>query len=100
MQAQVAEGNVASRPPEWPVLFIKSRMALTDPETDVVIPKIAQDDTSDYEGEIALVIAKDARDVPATGDAWKQYVGGYACADDVTWRHGQKVLSTSSFPEP
>lgn len=37
------------------------------------------------------MISKDCKNVPETGDDWKSCVAGYTCADDVTWRFGQKV---------
>lgn len=40
----------------------------------------------DYEGELVVVLAKDCKDVPADGEAWRECVAGYTCGDDVTWR--------------
>ncbi|CAN9283187.1 unnamed protein product [Alternaria alternata] len=55
---------------------------------DVVIPKIAQDDQADYEGELILVIGKDARDVPL-GNAL-DYVAAYTGGNDVSARKLQR----------
>ncbi|CAN9282536.1 unnamed protein product [Alternaria alternata] len=55
---------------------------------DVVIPRIAQDDQADYEGELVLVIGKDARDVPL-GNAL-DYVAAYTGGNDVSARKLQR----------
>lgn len=41
----IAEGTVSTKAPKEPTLFIKSSSSLTDPETDVEVPKMAQDGT-------------------------------------------------------
>ncbi|KAM5349930.1 hypothetical protein ACJ41O_006435 [Fusarium nematophilum] len=52
------EANMAI--PDVPVLFIKPRTALNGPHpAKINIPKIAQDDTADYDAELAIVISKD-----------------------------------------
>ena len=100
----IADPTDPRQPPKWPTLFVKGKHALADPEDAVPIPKMCQDETCvasrvdsadvhslDWEGELAFVISKDCKNVPETGDDWKSYVAGYTCADDVTWRFGQKV---------
>lgn len=39
-------------PPPFPFIFFKPNTCVADHETDVHIPKIAQDDQADYEGEL------------------------------------------------
>jgi len=39
-------------PPPFPFIFFKPNTCVTDHDAPVVIPKIAQDDQADYEGEL------------------------------------------------
>lgn len=74
--------------PDVPVLFIKPRTAINGPyPAKINVPKIAQDDTSDYEAELSLIIGKTGRDINAA-DAL-DYVLGYTCSNDVSARTQQ-----------
>ncbi|EAW15392.1 fumarylacetoacetate hydrolase family protein [Aspergillus fischeri NRRL 181] len=74
--------------PDVPVLFIKPRTAITGPFPAVInIPKIAQDGTSDYEAELAVVLSKTGRDIPKSEAM--DYVLGYTCSNDVSARAQQ-----------
>jgi 2-keto-4-pentenoate hydratase/2-oxohepta-3-ene-1,7-dioic acid hydratase in catechol pathway len=53
-----------------------------------VIPKIAQDNQADYEGELCFIISRDAKDV-AEADAY-DYIGGYLAGNDVSSRKLQR----------
>ncbi|KAM0418495.1 hypothetical protein ACHAPD_004854 [Fusarium lateritium] len=55
---------------------------------DIPIPKIAQKDQLDYEGELAIVIGKEGKDISAE-DALS-YVAGYTVANDVSARTWQR----------
>lgn len=59
-----------------------------DHGADVIIPKIAQDDQADYEGELCIVIGKDAKDV-SVKDALN-YVAAYTCGNDISSRKLQR----------
>ena len=72
-------------PPEEPVLFLKAPSAVVGPEDEIVIP--AASSRVDYEGELAVVIGKPARRVPAR-DAL-ECVAGYSVANDVSARDFQ-----------
>lgn len=61
---------------------------MLDHGKDVVIPKIAQDDQADYEGELCLVIGKDAKDVPV--EEALDYVAAYTCGNDISARKLQR----------
>ncbi|KAG7284640.1 hypothetical protein NEMBOFW57_009248 [Staphylotrichum longicolle] len=50
--------------PPFPSIFFKPSTTVADHGSDVVIPVIAQDDQADYEGELVVIIGKDAKDVP------------------------------------
>ncbi|GAB5588892.1 hypothetical protein Unana1_03792 [Umbelopsis nana] len=71
--------------PKVPVLFSKPRSALIGPYPDPVnIPKCAQDNTSDYEAELCVVIGKTGRDIKEE-DAF-DYVLGYTASNDISAR--------------
>jgi acylpyruvate hydrolase len=65
-----------------PVLFTKFYTSLTGPYTP--IPHFTHSQIMDYEGEIAVIIGRSARNVSRT-DAW-EYVAGYALLNDVSAR--------------
>ena len=68
--------------PATPILFIKPATCVNDPEAIVVRPRSSQ--RLDYEGELAFVIGKTARRVPAAQAA--DYIFGYTILNDVTAR--------------
>ncbi|KAH7625218.1 hypothetical protein B0T09DRAFT_394076 [Sordaria sp. MPI-SDFR-AT-0083] len=70
--------------PPCPVMFFKPATAVHDHGANVIIPKIAQDDQADYEGELCVIIGKDAKDVPAA-DAL-DYVAAYTVGNDISAR--------------
>jgi 2-keto-4-pentenoate hydratase/2-oxohepta-3-ene-1,7-dioic acid hydratase in catechol pathway len=76
-------GNDA--PPER-IIFLKPPSAVLDPEGTIVRPAISQ--RVDHEGELAIVIGREARHVKASD--WRDYVLGFTCANDVTARDLQK----------
>ncbi|KAH8660147.1 hypothetical protein BX600DRAFT_522958 [Xylariales sp. PMI_506] len=76
------------KPPPFPSVFIKGAGSITGHDSDVVIPKIAQDGTLDYEGELALVIGKTCKNV--SKEESLDYVAGYVAANDVSARAWQR----------
>ncbi|CAG7918066.1 unnamed protein product [Penicillium olsonii] len=82
--------------PKAPVLFTKPRTALAGPYPATInIPKCAQDDTSDYEAELCLVIGKSGRDIPE--EQALEYVLGYTASNDVSARTMQMLTGQWSF---
>lgn len=75
-------------PPPFPFIFIKPNTSITGPGAPVVIPKIAQNDQADYEGELTLVIGRDAKDV-SVEDALS-YVAAYTVGNDISSRKLQR----------
>jgi 2-keto-4-pentenoate hydratase/2-oxohepta-3-ene-1,7-dioic acid hydratase in catechol pathway len=73
--------------PEEPLLFLKPSTAVIGPNDPIRLLPISR--RVDYEGELAVVIGRIARDVKAE-DAFK-YILGYTCANDVTLRDLQKT---------
>ena len=73
--------------PEEPLLFLKPSTAVIGPNDPIRLLPISK--RVDYEGELAVVVGRLARDVRAE-DAFK-YILGYTCANDVTLRDLQKT---------
>jgi 2-keto-4-pentenoate hydratase/2-oxohepta-3-ene-1,7-dioic acid hydratase in catechol pathway len=71
--------------PEEPVLFLKATSAVIGPEDDIVIP--AASTQSDFECELAVVIGRRARRLPAYQAL--SCVAGYTIANDVSARDFQ-----------
>ena len=72
--------------PLEPLLFLKPPSALLAPEGTIVRPSVSE--RVDFEGELAIVIGREATRVPA--DRWRDFVRGFTCANDVTARDLQK----------
>ncbi len=88
--------EMGGAPPERPVVFTKNPMAACPSGEPIVIPKVCQDkEQVDYEGELAVVIGRAARDVPR--DKALDFVLGYAAANDVSARWWQKQGSGGQF---
>jgi 2-keto-4-pentenoate hydratase/2-oxohepta-3-ene-1,7-dioic acid hydratase in catechol pathway len=81
-------GQIAEKGRPWPTqppLFLKAPNAIVGPEAEILRP--AEVRRLEYEGELAVVIGRTARNVPA--DRAADVVLGYTCANDVTahdWR--------------
>ena len=71
-----------SEAPTTPVIFLKPSTAVVGSGETVVLPP--QSLQVDFEGELAVVIGRLAREVPF--DRVNEVVLGYTCADDVTAR--------------
>ncbi|WP_330137147.1 fumarylacetoacetate hydrolase family protein [Rhodococcus artemisiae] len=90
--------------PEYPTLFSKFKEALTGPYDDVVVPAYAAGQI-DWEAELAVVIGKQAYQVPETDAA--EYIAGYSVINDYTmrdyqyrtlqWDQGKTFEKTSGF---
>lgn len=75
--------------PQHPILFIKPSTAIQDPGKPIILPPQTLCNRVDYEGELALVIAKKAYRVSAADAA--HYILGYTILNDVTARDLQKL---------
>ncbi|MBT0773540.1 fumarylacetoacetate hydrolase family protein [Kineosporia sp. J2-2] len=79
-------GHTEEEAPSFPNVFVKTPNTICGPRDDVVMPRAATD--VDYEGEIAVVIGRTARDV--TEAAAMAHVAGYTLFNDVSdrgWQH-------------
>src|SRR5262245_9761716 len=72
--------------PESPLIFSKCTTALIGPGENIRLPRIS--DKVDYEGELAVIIGKEATSVKA--DSAYEYVAGYSVMNDVTARDIQR----------
>jgi 2-keto-4-pentenoate hydratase/2-oxohepta-3-ene-1,7-dioic acid hydratase in catechol pathway len=72
--------------PKHPMLFTKTSNTLNNPFDPIRIPRLSSD--IDYEGELAVVIGRAAKDV-SRADAL-DYVFGYTIANDVSARNWQR----------
>jgi 2-keto-4-pentenoate hydratase/2-oxohepta-3-ene-1,7-dioic acid hydratase in catechol pathway len=80
--------------PTEPVVFIKVGSAVVGHDDEVRRPAIARD-MVDFEGEVAVVIARTAASV-TEADAWSHVAGITAC-DDVTARDVQEATGNFSL---
>lgn len=72
--------------PSVPLLFQKAGSSLCNPGDPIVIPRLSAQ--VDYEGELAVVIGRAAKDVAR--ERALEHVFGYTCANDVTARDWQR----------
>lgn len=77
--------EMGGEPPKSPVLFLKAPNTLNRPEGAVHAPGFVE--RLDYEGELALVVKKRAKDVKP--EDFADYILGYTCLNDVTARDVQ-----------
>jgi len=75
--------------PEAPVVFAKATTSVIGPDEAIVLPA-AGPGCVDYEVELALLIGRDARDVPA--DRAGEFILGCTVANDVSARDWQRRL--------
>lgn len=72
--------------PKMPVMFLKATSSLIGDGAPIMLP-LAGPDEVDFEAELAVVIGKEARNVPR--DKAGNYILGYSCANDVSARDWQ-----------
>ena len=78
--------ELGNEPPAEPIIFLKPPSAMLKPGGTIVRPPISE--RVDYEGELAIVIGREAKNVRAS--QWREVVRGFTCANDVTARDLQK----------
>jgi len=71
--------------PKEPIIFIKPRTAIIGPNENIIKPRFVKQ--LDYEGELAVVIGKKAKNVSAA--KVKDYIFGYTVFNDVSAREIQ-----------
>ncbi len=78
--------EMGGAPPGRPLMFLKPTTALIGPDDPIVLP--SESSEVHYEAELAVVIGRMCRRVPA--DQAASVVLGYTCANDVTARDLQR----------
>lgn len=73
--------------PEFPVVFMKSPRAITGPHDPIRLPRRLRSDEVDSEAELAVVLARDCRNVSRNEAG--AFIAGYTCANDVSARDWQ-----------
>lgn len=79
--------EMGGEPPEEPLIFMKPSTSVAGPGDSIAYPT-ALSQRVDYEGELAVVIGRLCREVPA--ERAKDVIFGYTIANDVTARDLQK----------
>ncbi len=72
--------------PQQPILFLKATTSVTGNGSPIILPS-AGPEKVDYEGELAVVIGKKAKNI-SKRDAM-EYILGYTCANDISARDWQ-----------
>jgi 2-keto-4-pentenoate hydratase/2-oxohepta-3-ene-1,7-dioic acid hydratase in catechol pathway len=82
---------------EQPPIFLRVWRSQIGHNQPIVNPKVS--DSLDWEGELAVIIGKEGRNIPKE-DAW-QYVAGYSCYNDASVRewqfHAKQIASGKNF---
>ncbi len=73
--------------PKEPLLFLKAPSAIVFAEEAIVRPGLSEQ--VEHEGELAVVISKQCKDLSDDEDL-KQYIKGFTCLNDVTARDLQR----------
>lgn len=73
--------------PAEPVIFMKPNTSIIGPNVPIVLPPSSSQ--VDFEGELAIVIGRPCKDVPAARA--HEVILGYTVANDVTARDQQKI---------
>jgi len=89
--------EMGGKAPEALVLFMKNPASVCGDGDSIVIPRICDEHGPqvDFEGELALIVGRDCRDVPEH-DALS-VLAGYAAANDVTARWWQREGGGGQF---
>ncbi|MDX2116504.1 MAG: fumarylacetoacetate hydrolase family protein [Planctomycetota bacterium] len=86
--------------PDRPMVFMKNALSACLSGDEIVVPRLCQDrEQVDFEGELAIVIGRPARDVSQeqAADPASGVVLGYCVANDVSARWWQKTGSGGQF---
>jgi 2-keto-4-pentenoate hydratase/2-oxohepta-3-ene-1,7-dioic acid hydratase in catechol pathway len=79
--------EMGSEVPKEPVIFLKPNTSVIGPNDTIQWPRMSE--RVDFEGELAIVISRICKDVPA--EKVSDVIFGYTIANDVTARDLQKV---------
>ena len=79
--------ELGNKMPDEPLLFLKAPSAIIASGEEIVLPSASQQ--VEHEGELGVVIGRNARNIPSDEDPLS-YVLGYTCVNDVTARDLQR----------
>ena len=79
--------ELGNKMPDEPLLFLKAPSAIISSGEEIVLPRASQQ--VEHEGELGVVIGRNARNIPNDEDPLS-YVLGYTCVNDVTARDLQR----------
>lgn len=85
--------EMGMEPPEVPVFFNKQVTCVVGPGAEIHMPKVST--FLDYEAELAVVIGRRCRHVPA--ERAHEVIAGYTCANDVSVRDWQGRAQTMTI---
>jgi 2-keto-4-pentenoate hydratase/2-oxohepta-3-ene-1,7-dioic acid hydratase in catechol pathway len=86
-------GETGRKKPEFPIFFNKQSTCVTGPYDPIHLPRVSS--ALDYEGELAFVIGRRCRHVPA--ERAHEVIAGYLVADDVSVRDWQFKAPTMTL---
>lgn len=75
--------------PEKPLIFLKATTSIIGHNSNIILPEVAPNEV-DYEGELAVIIGKEAKNIKV--EEVDDYIFGYTCANDVSARDCQMRL--------
>lgn len=81
--------------PSHPILFLKNPAAVHPPDQPIEIPTCLPSTRVDYEAELAVIIARPAKNVPRHRAS--DFILGYTCANDISARDWQKDYGGSQW---
>jgi 2-keto-4-pentenoate hydratase/2-oxohepta-3-ene-1,7-dioic acid hydratase in catechol pathway len=83
--------------PEYPPIFLRVWRSQTAHDQPIVKPSVS--DTLDWEGELAVIIGREGRNIPA--NRAMEHVAGYSCYNDASIRewqaHAKQVAAGKNF---
>ena len=83
--------EMGRQPPSHPTYFAKFARSLTGPNDDLVLPPPDLSTDIDWEGELAVIIGRPARDV--TRERAIDHIAGFAILNDISVRDWQRRTS-------
>ena len=86
--------------PAEPLIFAKYPNSISGPFDPIILPPGDTDPQVDYEAELAVVIGKRCKSVPAS--RWAEVVAGYMSLNDVSerkWQFGDKQWTRGKSPD-
>jgi 2-keto-4-pentenoate hydratase/2-oxohepta-3-ene-1,7-dioic acid hydratase in catechol pathway len=92
-----AEVGRNTDPDEAPIIFLKAVTSITGPSDDIQLPALCPSKV-DYEGEIAVVLARRATNIEPS--AAKEHILGVTAANDVSARDVQRGAYNGGNPDP